>query len=155
MSNSILKATGLILPFTFYWAYWQTENLQCWKKWLLLSKPMTSKLKITAVFIQLCEVSNFKIQWCVTHNICIIFHKDICLSGITDFLFFHIFTQQGADSSLGVNAMQTLNCKWIISYKLPRVVWENSLFYWELYAWECYKKIQTKNNRFGREGVKQ
>lgn len=37
------------------------------------------------------------------------FHKDICLSGNTDFLLVHIFTWQGIDSSLSVNPMRTLN----------------------------------------------
>lgn len=36
-------------------------------------------------------------------------HKGICLSGITDFFLVHIFTWQGIDSSLRVNAVQTLN----------------------------------------------
>lgn len=110
MRISILKVNVLILPFIFYWAYWQTENLQCWKQTLITTKlHKKSKLKITAAFTKIWEVSNFKIQRCLTCNTFIMFHKDICLSGNTDFLLVHIFTWQGIDSSLSVNPMRTLN----------------------------------------------
>lgn len=76
----------------------------------------------------------------INTNICIMIHKGILRS--IDLFF--IYSHGRRLTSLGVNARQTLNCKWIIFCKLRREFGENSLFYQELYLCGIIWKYKLK-----------